>query len=113
MSSILTLAERFRPNVFGDQPARDRLRDDHSRGFFVEAGAGTGKTTALVSRIVSLVAAGRLQMDRLAAITFTEAAASELRGRIRRALEEAAQVAPSSSDERERLERAAGQVDLA
>jgi len=37
-----------------DQDARDRIRVDHDNTLFVVAGAGTGKTTALVSRVVAL-----------------------------------------------------------
>ncbi len=73
-----------------DHAARERIRVDHDHTLFVVAGAGTGKTTALVSRVVELVACGRTQLDDLAAITFTEAAAAELRDRIRSALERAA-----------------------
>ena len=54
---------------------------------FVEAGAGTGKTSALVDRVVALVARGDVELRHVAAITFTEAAASELRDRVRGALE--------------------------
>lgn len=38
-----------------DQPIRDRLRTELDSTFFVEAGAGTGKTRELVGRIVALV----------------------------------------------------------
>lgn len=55
---------------------------------FVEAGAGTGKTTALVNRVVSLVRSG-VAIDRIAAITFTERAAAELKDRVRAGLEAA------------------------
>jgi ATP-dependent helicase/nuclease subunit A len=73
-----------------DQAARDAIRDQHERTLFVEAGAGTGKTTALVARVVEMVAAGHLEdMAQLGAITFTENAAAELRSRIREALEQA------------------------
>src|SRR5919108_33284 len=78
------------PAGLADQHARQRLLTEHGRTFFVEAGAGTGKTTTLVGRIVSLVACGRVTMDHLAAITFTEAAAAELRDRVREELERAA-----------------------
>ena len=70
-----------------DQATRDRVRDEHDVSLFVEAGAGTGKTTALVDRVVALVVTGGLELRELAAITFTEAAASELRDRIRDGLE--------------------------
>jgi len=73
-----------------DQDARLLIRDRHERTLFVEAGAGTGKTTALVARVVELVATGRLSgVAGLAAITFTENAAAELRNRIREGLEQA------------------------
>jgi ATP-dependent helicase/nuclease subunit A len=71
-----------------DQHVRDRLVAELNTTFFVEAGAGAGKTTILVSRIVELVARDNLPMERLAAITFTEAAAAELRDRVRQALED-------------------------
>jgi ATP-dependent exoDNAse (exonuclease V) beta subunit len=54
---------------------------------FVEAGAGSGKTKALVDRIVALVVDRDVPMREIAAVTFTEKAAAELRDRIRRALE--------------------------
>ena len=53
---------------------------------FVEAGAGSGKTTALVSRIVQLLRSGACGLESLAAITFTEAAALELRVKVRESL---------------------------
>ena len=70
-----------------DQDARDTVAKDLGRTLFVEAGAGTGKTTALVGRILNLVLtnddAVRRRLSEIAAITFTEAAAAELRERIR------------------------------
>ena len=43
-----------------DAEAREIItRAGLGRTLFVEAGAGTGKTTALVSRVVSLLARGR------------------------------------------------------
>ncbi len=79
-----------------DQEARERIRTDLGATLFVEAGAGTGKTTALVRRVAELVTSGAVQSPReLAAITFTEAAAAELRDRIR-----------------EQLEREVGRLDL-
>ena len=73
-----------------DQEAREIIRDRLDDTLFVEASAGTGKTTSLVERMVNLVATGRTTLDRIAAITFTEAAAAELRDRVRQRLEEAA-----------------------
>ncbi len=79
-----------------DALARGEIRDLHDATLFVEAGAGTGKTTALVDRVVSLIARGRVAVRELAAITFTEAAAGELRDRIRYRLEQAAAAATAA-----------------
>ncbi len=70
-----------------DEDARKRIAEDHGSTLFVEAGAGSGKTSSLVSRVVALVVAG-VDVTAIAAITFTEAAAAELRARVRRTLEE-------------------------
>ena len=68
-----------------DQAARDRISSDLGTTLFVEAGAGSGKTRALVDRVVALIGAG-VAMEDIAAITFTEKAAAELRDRIRQRL---------------------------
>ena len=99
-----------------DQDARTRIRSSHDASLFVEAGAGTGKTRALVDRVVALVAAGQLELRDLAAITFTEAAAAELRDRIRSGLEAVADgrgdPAPTAV-EQQRCRAALDQVDEA
>ena len=74
--------------AFADQDDRDRIANDLASTLFVEAGAGSGKTTELVGRIVSLLASGEVELAEVAAITFTEAAAAELRQKIYRALRE-------------------------
>ena len=73
-----------------DQAARDRIRLSLNQTMFVEAGAGTGKTTSMVGRVVNLIGSGVTTVDRVAAITFTNSAASELKERIREELERAA-----------------------
>lgn len=52
----------------------------------VSAGAGSGKTHHLVEAVVQRVVAGT-PIERIAAVTFTEAAASELQDRVRAGLE--------------------------
>ena len=69
-----------------DEGERRRIREDLAAALFVEAGAGTGKTRELVERLLALVRA-RVPLRSIAAITFTEAAAAELRDRVRFALE--------------------------
>ena len=62
---------------------RDRIRNDLDTTLVVEAAAGTGKTTALVNRIVAALAGGRAELGRIVAVTFTEKAAGELKLRLR------------------------------
>ena len=49
----------------------------------IEASAGTGKTYTLATLVVRLVVEGGLNVGRILAVTFTEAATQELRSRIR------------------------------
>ncbi|MCI0838142.1 MAG: UvrD-helicase domain-containing protein [Chloroflexi bacterium] len=91
-----------------DAAARRVIREALDQTLFVEAGAGTGKTSALVDRFVALVRGGT-EIDRIAAVTFTEKAAAELRERVRGALEEAqdeAEVGPHMAVALESLDRA-------
>ena len=57
-----------------DVAARKLVVDDLGRTLFVSAGAGSGKTTALIGRIVNLVLSG-VAITEIAAVTFTEDAA--------------------------------------
>ena len=75
------------PYSEADERTREVISSALGETLFVEAGAGTGKTRALVDRVVSVVAQG-VPIDQIAAITFTEKAAAELRDRVRVALEE-------------------------
>jgi ATP-dependent helicase/nuclease subunit A len=65
-----------------DDADRQRIRVDLDHTLFVEAGAGAGKTSSLVDRVVNLVESG-VPITEIAAITFTEKAAAELRARLR------------------------------
>ena len=64
-----------------------------SRGchLLVSAAAGSGKTAVLVERIIRMVTEGEnpLDIDRLLVMTFTNAAAAEMRERIGEAIEPA------------------------
>ena len=90
-----------------DQEARDRIAASLDETLFVEAGAGSGKTTAIVQRVVNLVASG-VPVGKIAAITFTEAAARELRTKVRDALAFRGQ-----ADNHHHLQKAAGDVESA
>lgn len=71
-----------------DQAARDAAEQSLDQITFIAAGAGTGKTTTIVKRIVNALCSleSDFEIKNLAAITFTERAAAELRRRIRSAL---------------------------
>lgn len=66
-----------------DQAARERVETATSATLFVEAGAGTGKTYELVRRLGALLLDDAVPITGIAAITFTEKAAGELRDRLR------------------------------
>ena len=113
------------PGSPDDTTARRIVRDLDSN-FIVEAGAGTGKTYALVSRVIALVKAGPdhggARMEHIVAITFTETAAAELSERIRSRMEQlldathddnAGDLLLPLSDERERLTVAIEELDQA
>jgi ATP-dependent exoDNAse (exonuclease V) beta subunit len=70
-----------------DSAAHRRVADSFDETLFVEAGAGSGKTRTLVTRLVNLVIEADVPVGAIAAITFTEKAAAELRERVRRAFE--------------------------
>jgi ATP-dependent helicase/nuclease subunit A len=72
-----------------DAAARRRILTDFETTLFVEAAAGTGKTTALVGRIVALISEGVSTLDRIVAVTFTEKAAGEMKLRLRAEIERA------------------------
>jgi ATP-dependent exoDNAse (exonuclease V) beta subunit len=82
---------------------------------YAGAGAGTGKTQALVERIANLFTLSRLKPENIAAVTFTVAAASELRQRIREELERRHSGLSESStvEEKTALENALDSLDSA
>ncbi len=63
--------------------------DARNRNILVSAAAGSGKTAVLVERIIQMVIDEKrpVDIDRLLIVTFTKAAASEMRERIEKALE--------------------------
>ena len=63
--------------VLADDGARQRAMAVHDRSFLVEAGAGSGKTAVMAGRVALLLARG-VPPRSIAAVTFTEFAASEL-----------------------------------
>ncbi len=111
-------------NLEIDSLSRNRIISEINTNFFVEAGAGSGKTTMLVSRMVAMVEAG-IDIGKICAITFTKAAAGEFYDRFQKALIERSNPAfvwkdkgfagqlPAPTDEtRKRCEIALQNIDL-
>lgn len=98
-----------------DAEARERIKSDLRSTLIVEAAAGTGKTTALVDRILSLLRTGTATLasgaNDLVAVTFTEKAAGEMKLRLRTEIERVR--AAITGDERARLDRALEQLEAA
>ena len=87
--------------------------------YLVEAGAGTGKTSVLIDRLLALVRSG-VAITGIVAITFTEKAAGELRVRLRSRLEEGiavecgdSEAGAPAAEERSRFRTALHEIDRA
>ncbi|MCG7417478.1 MULTISPECIES: UvrD-helicase domain-containing protein [Microbacterium] len=71
-----------------DDDARAEIRARLDENLFVDAGAGSGKTSALVGRVVaSVMGEHPVPLAKTAVVTFTEKAGAELRDRLRAAFE--------------------------
>ena len=71
-------------------PAQDAAIHAHNRELLVSAAAGSGKTRVLIERIFYMLRDDGLSMDRMLIVTFTRAAAAEMRERLQTRLAEAA-----------------------
>lgn len=69
---------------------QQQVIDERGKNLLISAAAGSGKTAVLVERIVKMVCDGEnpVDIDRLLVVTFTNAAAAQMRERISRALQE-------------------------
>ena len=74
-------------DAMADARARHAIAHELSTTLVVEAAAGTGKTTELVTRMIGVLGAGLAEMRQIVAVTFTEKAAGELKLRLRERLE--------------------------
>jgi ATP-dependent exoDNAse (exonuclease V) beta subunit len=98
--------------IHEDSATRARIRESLDESLIVEAAAGTGKTTELIQRIVSIIAAGKGRIEGVVAVTFTRKAAGELKLRLRLELD-AARRRSDSQEQRTRLEEAAARLEEA
>lgn len=65
-------------------PEQQKVIELHNSNILVSAAAGSGKTAVLVERIIRMICEGEhpADIDRLLIVTFTNAAAAEMRERI-------------------------------
>ncbi len=96
-----------------DHEAREATRHKLGTSFVLEAGAGTGKTTLIIDRIEALVRTGRARLEEIAAVTFTENAATTMKLRLRERLERARLDTAAGEAERERAAAALDVIERA
>lgn len=65
---------------------QQRAIDERGKNILVAAAAGSGKTAVLVERIKKLIIEDGVPIDRMLIVTFTNAAAAEMKEKIRKAL---------------------------
>ena len=103
------MANEKKPHAPPDQAERNLITSSLDKTMLVEAAAGTGKTTAMIARMVALLAAGKCHTDTLAAVTFTRKSTAELRARFQIDLEKAARAVKGEA--RARLDAAVATVE--
>ena len=75
-----------------DAADREQAVTNLDTNLVVTAGAGTGKTSLMVERVLYLLVQAGVPLTELAIITFTEKAAAELRDRLEDGLERILQI---------------------
>ena len=96
-------------------PEQQLAIDIRNTNVLVSAAAGSGKTSVLVNRVVQRVTGEKdgVDIDRLLIMTFTNAAAAEMAGRIRDSIEDLANKIRQDKDhDREALKRIEKQAIL-
>ncbi|OED35706.1 hypothetical protein AB834_04365 [PVC group bacterium (ex Bugula neritina AB1)] len=74
-------------DILEDQKQRDLLLNQLDKSFFVEAGAGSGKTTTMVKRMVALLELKNVEPSSIVAITFTNQASVHMKEKFQETLE--------------------------
>ncbi len=84
---------------------QQKVIDTRGRNLLVSAAAGSGKTAVLVERILTMVMdpAHLVDIDRLLVVTFTNAAAAEMKNRIAEALEKRLLAEPDNAHLRRQM----------
>ena len=82
-------------------PEQQSAIDAKNRELLVSAAAGSGKTAVLVRRILHLIRDEDYSIDRMLVVTYTRAAAAELRDRLETAMRDAALSDPAMARQAE------------
>ena len=85
--------------ITNEDDKRKDIVNNCNSNCMIEAGAGAGKTTIIVNRIINQLKQGIIKASELVVITFTKAAAGELRDRLSQKLEDAIK---DTKDQKER-----------
>jgi ATP-dependent helicase/nuclease subunit A len=72
---------RFDPEISNSASSAQLQAADPTASVFVEANAGSGKTRVLVNRVINILLAGT-RPDRILCVTYTKAAAAEMKERL-------------------------------
>lgn len=73
---------------FNFSPSQIKALEAEGSNVIVSAGAGSGKTQVLSQKVMELLRSGKVKPEELLVLTFTEAAASEMKVRIKKRLKE-------------------------
>ena len=92
-------------------PDQQKAIDTIDKSILVSAAAGSGKTAVLVERIINIIVQGKADVDRMLVVTFTNAAASEMRLKLIRAINKEVKACKDTDPERAaRLKRQLGRM---
>ena len=93
---------------------QEKAITDRGHDLLVAAAAGSGKTAVLVERIKTLILEDKCPIDRMLIVTFTNAAASEMKEKIEKAIRDEIRELSASGDpgKREDISLLKRQLDL-
>lgn len=94
-------------------PAQADAIETRGQDLLISASAGSGKTSVLVERVIKEIAEDGLNVDQLLVITFTRLAASEMKQRIKKRLQDRVRELPKTDPKADFLRQQLAQLDTA